>query len=250
MLYRAVAIFIVLFWLAMTGLLVHQQLRPGDSTLREVPPAHVVKLVFMHHQTSTLNIYSDKLRLGQLVIIPETHGDGQSRDLRFQGDFQVLIPGGKHERIAWRGVLEMDRLLNTRRFELTVDSHIPTDLTSQVVIVPAENVAHYELRTDHGAIERQDYTLDERGALSALEQLGLDPSLLPISKKKQEALPSAEIKARQSSLVVPGGRMDTYLVTIESNGQTLLECHVDQLGRIVQATTLLGYTLSPDATTP
>ena len=37
---------------------------------------------------------------------------------------------------------------------------------------------------------------------------------------------------------------------MESNGQTLLEFHVDQLGRIVQANTLLGYTLSPDATTP
>jgi hypothetical protein len=44
--------------------------------------------------------------------------------------------------------------------------------------------------------------------------------------------------------------MDTYLVTIESNGQTLLECHVDQLGRIVQATTLLGYSLSPEDITP
>jgi len=59
-----------------------------------------------------------------------------------------------------------------------------------------------------------------------------------------------EIKARQSTLAVPGGRMDTYLVTMETNGQTLLECHVDQLGRIVQASTLLGYTLSPDSTTP
>ncbi|MEI9896237.1 MAG: hypothetical protein WDN28_20830 [Chthoniobacter sp.] len=249
MFYRAIAIFIVLFWLAMTGLLVHQELRPGDSALREVPPAHVVKLVFMHHQTSTLNIYSDKLRLGQLIITPENRADGQTRDLKFQGDLQILIPGGKRERIAWKGVLEMDRLLTTKRFELAVDTHTPTDLTSSIVLVPAENVAHYELRSGQGTLEREDYTLDERGAMSALEQLGLDPSLLPISKK-QLPTQSVEIKARQSTLAVPGGRMDTYLVTIETNGQTLLECHVDQLGRIVQATTLLGYTLSPDATTP
>ena len=82
MFYRTVAIFIVLFWLTMTGLLVHQQVRPGDSALREVPPAHVVKLLFMHHQPSNLNIYSDKLRLGQLVIEPETRSRGRTATSR------------------------------------------------------------------------------------------------------------------------------------------------------------------------
>jgi len=249
MFYRTVAIFIVLFWLAMTGLLVHQELRPGDSTLREVPPAHVVKLLFMHHQRSSLNIYSDKLRLGQLVLDPKVDDRGQSRDLEFSGDLQILVLGGKRERIGWRGVLEMDRLLAIKRFQLAVSTHTPTDLTSEITILPDKNLAHYELRASNGTVERQDYSLDERGARAALEQVGIDSSLLPISNKKQMA-PSVEIKARQSTLAVPGGRMDTYLVTMETNGQTLLECHVDQLGRIVQASTLLGYTLSPDSTTP
>ena len=196
-----------------------------------------------------MNIYSDRLRLGQLVIEPKTGPKGQDRDLSFHGDLQILIPGGKRERIAWRGVLQMDKLLAINRFQLSVDTHVPTDLTSEIVIVPAENVAHFKLSAPNGAAEQQDYTLDERGARTALEQVGLDPSLLPISTKQQPAA-SLQIKARQSTLEVPGGRMDTYLVTVESNGQTLLECHVDQLGRIVRATTLLGYTLSPDATMP
>src|SRR5579862_7066622 len=161
MFYRAVAIFIVLFWLTMTSLLVHQQLRPGDSALREVPPAHVVKLLFMHHQSSNLNIYSDKLRLGQLVIDPSAHGE--DRDIAFHGDLQILIPGGKRERIAWRGVLQMDKLLTTHRFQIAVDTHTPTDLTAEIVVVPTENVAHFKLSTPNGAVEQQDYTLDERG---------------------------------------------------------------------------------------
>jgi hypothetical protein len=247
MLYRTAAIFIVLFWLTMTGLLVHQELRPGDSALREVPAAHVVKLLFMHHQKSSLNIYNDKLRLGQLVIEPEAQGD--NRDITFHGDLQILGLGGKRERIAWRGALQMDRLLATKRFQLAVETHNPTNLTSEVVVVPAENVAHYTLRSGTGAVERQDYTLDERGARSALEQIGFDASMLPISQK-QHAAASFEVKARQSTLTVPGGQMDTYLVAVESNGQTLLECHVDQLGRIVKATTLVGYTLVADTTIP
>jgi len=249
MFYRAVAIFIVLFWLAMTGLLVHQQLRPGDSALREIPASHVVKLLFMHHERSTLNIYSDKLRLGQLILEPVVNDDGQQRDLHFSGDLQVLALGGKRERIGWKGELNMDRLLAIKRFQLAVATHTPTDLVSEITVFPDKNLAHYELRASNGTVERQDYTLDERGARAALEQVGIDSSLLPGSNKKQIA-PSVEIKARQSTLAVPGGRMDTYLVSVESNGQTLLEFHVDQLGRIVQANTLLGYTLSPDSTTP
>jgi hypothetical protein len=73
--------------------------------------------------------------------------------------------------------------------------------------------------------------------------------LLPISWKAQAAA-EYTAKARLSSLSVHGGQMDTYLVTVESNGQTLLECHVDQLGRIVHASTLLGYTFAPEDITP
>lgn len=250
MFYRTVAVFIVFFWLAMTAMLVHQELRPGDSALRELPAAHVVKLLFMHHERSTLNIYSDKLRLGQLVIDPLVTDNGQGRELSFRGDLQVLIPGkGKRDRIYWEGKLQMDKLLTVNRFELTVITHTPTDLTSEIVVVPSENVAHYQLRAGNGAVERQDYTLDERGARSALEQVGIDPSMLPIAKK-QSIGTGVNVKARQSTLTVPGGQMDTYQVTVEANGQTLLECHVDQLGRIVQANTLIGYSLAPDATTP
>jgi hypothetical protein len=248
MFYRAVAIFIVLFWLTMTGLLVHQQLRPGDSALREVPPAHVIKLLFMRHQVSQLSIDSDKLHLGHLTIEPKIGDNGQERNLRLFGELQVLIPGAKRERIEWNGELQMDKLLTIKQFRLKVNTRAPGALTSEITVVPGENVAHYQLSASNGVIERQDYTLDERGARSALEQVGFDASFLPIAKKNVAS--AVEVKARQATLEVPGGRMDTYLLTVESNGQTLLECHVDQLGRIVQANTLLGYTLTADAATP
>lgn len=248
MLYRTAVVFIVLFWLTMTGLLVHQQLRPADSALREVPPAHVVKLMFMHPTLSQLNIYSDKLRLGHVNFLPEMSADRQDRDLKISGELLVVIPGAKREHVGWNGELKMDKLLNIKQFQLAVYTHVPADLTSQITVVPSENIAHYELRASNGVIERQDYTLDEKGARSALEQVGFDASLLPIGQKSVAT--NMSIKARQSTLDVPGGQMDTYLVTAESNGQTLLEFHVDQLGRIVKANTLLGYTLSADATTP
>jgi hypothetical protein len=254
MFYRAVAILIVLFWLTMTGLLMHQEIRPGDSAMREIPVSHVVKLMFMHQREPgnpppLLSIYSDKLRLGQLRLTPQIDAQTQDRNLDFKGDLQVSVLGGKRERIGWSGRFDMDKLLNIKRFQLTITTHYPTDLITDMIIIPGENIAHYELRTSGGTVDRQDFTLDEHGARAALEHAGIDPALLPISRKQQAAA-DFTAKARLSSLAVHGGQMDTYLVTIESNGQTLLECHVDQLGRIVQATTLLGYSLSPEDITP
>ena len=249
MLYRTTAFFIVLFWLTMTALLVHQEVRPGDSALREIPVSHVVKLLLMHQQKSALSIYSDKLRLGQLQIEPSTDEQTQTRKIAFHGDLQIIVPGGKRERIGWKGDLEMDKYLTTRRFQVSVTNHAITDLTSQIEVLPAENIAHYELLSPNGTIEREDYTLDERGVRTALDQLGLDSSLFPIAQK-QRAATAPTIKARLSSLPVHGENMDTYLITIESNGQTLLECHVDQLGHVVHVATLLGYTFSADDVTP
>jgi hypothetical protein len=204
----------------------------------------------MRQQVSSLNIYSEKLRLGRLVLTPKVGGDqGQTRDLKFEGDLQLLVPHGKRERIGWSGMLQMDKLLTIQRFEMKVETHTPSDLTSELVIVPEEKLAHFVLTMPNGAVERQNYTLDERGARAALEQLGLDPDLLPISAKSRSAA-AFEVKARQSSIALHGETMDTYLVTVESNGQTLLECHVDPLGRIVRANTLLGYTFAPEDVTP
>jgi hypothetical protein len=253
MIYRAVAVFIVLFWLIMTGLLIHQELRPGDSALREIPVSHVVKLIFMHRQDlqqhTPLIISSDKQRLGQVKLIPTIDPQTQDRNVELSGDLQFSVPGTRRERIGFRGLLNMDKLLNIKRFQLSVTTHIPTEMETFVEILPRDNLARYEVRAQGIIVDRQDFTLDEHGARAALDHAGIDPALLPISWKPQTA-GEFSAKARLSSLPVTGGQMDTYLVTIESNGQTLLECHVDQLGRIVQATTLLGYTLSPEDITP
>jgi len=251
MFYRTVAIFIVLFWLTMTGLLVHQELRPGDSALREIPVSHVIKLVFMHRQEQhpPLVISSDKQRIGQLTLTPKVDPQTQDRNVEFGGYFQLVVPGAKRERIGFQGLVNMDKMLNIKHFQLSVTTHVPTDMTTDIEILPQENLARYEVRSRDIIADRQDFTLDEHGARAALDHAGIDPTLLPVSWKPQTTS-DFSAKARLSSLSVHGGQLDTYLVTIESNGQTLLECHVDQLGHIVHASTLLGYTLSPEELTP
>ena len=245
----------MLFWLTMTTLLVHREVRPGDSALREIPVAHVVKLFFMQRQpedsTPLLGIYSGKTCLGHLRLKPQIDEHTQNHNLSFSGDLQLSMLGGKKDRIGWEGQWEMDKLLATRRFTLTVKTHSPTDLTSQIEVIPAENIAHYELLGSNGTLERGDYPLDESGVRMVLNQLVDGDSSLLTMFEKQRAAMVPTIKARLSSLpVLHGESMDTYLITIDVNGQNLLNCHVDQLGRVIYVTTLLGYTLSTDVMSP
>ncbi len=246
--YRAASILIVLFWLTMTALLLRNEVQPGDSALREVPPGHVVKLILHHQQASDLNIISDKMRLGHLRIDPKTNKDQGLRLINFTGNLLFIIPGGDRQRVAWDGEVEMNKELAIQRFRIGVTMHDPDRLRSEITIRPAENIARYELSSATGVLERQDYSLDERGAREVFRQLGIDPAMLPVSPRQHSQPPV--IKAHQSSIDIHGERMDTYLVSIESNGQTWLECHVSQLGQIVRATTLLGYSLVPDDITP
>ena len=246
--YRAITLLIVIFWLTMTALLLRNEIKPGDSALREVPAGHVVKLVLHHQQTSDLNIVSEKMRLGHLRIIPHTNkGDGL-RIIGFKGNLLFIIPGGERHGVTWDGEVEMNKDLAVQKFRVGITVTDQEKLRTEIVVRPAENIAHYELISASGVLERQDYTLDERGARDVFRQLGIDPAMLPVSPLTHSQPPV--IKAQQSSIETHGERLDTYRVTIELNGQTLVECHVDQLGKIVRATTLLGYSLIPDDITP
>jgi hypothetical protein len=246
--YRAASILIVLFWLTMTGLLLRSEILPGGSALREVPPGHVVKLILHHRQKSELNIMSDKMRLGRIHIEPKVRKEDGMRVFSFTGNLILILPGGDRQKVGWDGDCEMDRDLTVHRFRLGVTTHEPERLRSEVVVLPRENVAQYTMSSTTGVLERQSYSLDEKGARDVMRHLGIDPSMLPIEPLPKTKPP--EVKAHQSSLEVQGERMDTYVVSVSANGQTLMECHVNQLGQIVKATTIFGYSLLIDDIAP
>lgn len=249
MLYRVFAAAIVLFWITMTGLLLRNEVRPGDSALRAVPVAHVVRMIFQHQQPSDLNIVSEKLRLGQIHLNPRLDPTTGLRLLGFKGHLSFAVPGARRQRVAWDGDLEMDKARAVQRFRLGFTVHEPAFLHSEIFAWPGENRARLEMRTKNGTLETREFSLDEEGAREVLEQFGFDPALL-VPSQRPLATPAPRVTARQSTFTIHGERIETYRLTVEAGGQTWAECHVDQLGRIVHATTLLGYTLAPDDFTP
>src|SRR5438270_10274709 len=149
MLYRLLATTIVLFWITMTALLVRNELGPGDTSLREVPVAHVAKMIFAHEQASDLVLYNENVVVGHLRIQPRIRtGDGR-RKLEFSGTLQLALPGTTgHEHVAWSGDLETDRELDAQLFKLAVSYRDPAPHTMDLLLDFAEHRIAYETHVD------------------------------------------------------------------------------------------------------
>ena len=255
MLYRATAIFVTGFWLTMIALLIRKEAGPGDSALREVPVGHVIKLLLMHEQPSDLNIYNGKARVGNLRIHPQMQKGDHARVIGFVGNLQVVLPGLERQRVQWDGQIELEKTLATRRFAMGITFRDPTirdapGYRAQITVVPAENQLTWTLQNGPQLLDLpRTYTLDDAGLQKALREL-LDPALIEMLQGQTRTMAPPVIKALQSSMLIHGERIDTYLVSIEQSGQTLLEFDVSQLGQILHAKSLIGYSLAPDDIVP
>ena len=253
MLYRALAILVTGFWLTMIGLLIRKEVGPGDSALREVPVGHVVKLLLMHEQPSDLIIYNGKARVGYLRVHPQMHQGERSRVIAFVGNLQITMPGMERQRALWDGELELEKTLETRRFTIGLTLRDPTvrnatGYRAQITVVPAENRLSFTLN-DEPEGRTHNYTLDTAGLQTALREL-VGPDALELLQGQTRSMTPPAIRALQSTMLIHGERIDTYLVTIEQSGQTLLEFDVSQLGQILRAKSLIGYSLTPEDLVP
>ncbi len=252
MLYRTLAILVVGFWLTMIGLLIRKEAGPSDSALREVPVGHIVKLLLMHEQPSDLYISSDKLRLGQLRIHPHRRKDERSRVFDIIGDLQIMVPGMERQRMSWSGELELEKTLAVHRFtmelkfrDLAMRGPLADAYRAEITIAPPENLLIWTISNGNPIFDQpRSYTLDEAGLQKALRDI--EPTLPQMLQSQTKNMAPPVIKARQSSMLIHGERIDTYLVTIEQSGQTLLSCDVSQLGQILRAKTLIGYSLAAE----
>jgi hypothetical protein len=252
---RIASILIIGFWLVMTGLLVHKEVRPGSAALREVPVEHVIKLLLMHGQASDLGIYNDKMRLGNLRIHPHLRTETRGRSIDFSGRLQVLFPGADRQRVEWAGTWDLEKNLATRHFELGLITREAAVVNApsyraRLTISPADNLLTWTMLNGDSALDKpRSYTLDEAGLQKVLGDIALDPTVLSMIQGQKRVMKPPVVRAQQSSMLIHGERIDTYLVTVEQSGQTLLEFDVSQLGTILRAKTL-GYSLAPDDLMP
>lgn len=245
---RLLSAAIVVFWLTMTTLLIRTEMQPQGSALRKVPIEHVLKLLFLHQQSSDLSIYSDGIRLGHLQVHPKLVRDTGARRLDFSGNILVRVPDAPRQRFSWDGFFHMDKAFALQEVLLRVNMH-DAGYRAEIRVRPGENEAVFHLAAGDRVVQRSVYSLDEKGLQQLIQQQGLDPAMLQaISGKALSVQPT--ITAQQSSMHIRKERLETYLVSIQQSGQTLLDMHVSQLGGILRVQTFFGYKLEPNDALP
>lgn len=248
MMVRFAAVLIVLFWMTMTALLIRNEVSPELSGVRVVPMSNVLKLLYQREQPSDLIIYDDAMRVGNLRLHPTNRLEDKARLLEFTGTIHLRLPGPRR-RLSWNGLFEMDSLFTMDRFSLEVTVHEPSDLTGKLEVVTREKRAHFTLLVNGSEQEHEEFTLDEAGVAKVIAKLGGDPEILK-TVRGQTAGFRPEITARRSSLKILNEETETFLIVVQQSGQTLLECHLDQVGKVIRARTAIGYTLAPSGVTP
>lgn len=251
MIYRTVAALIVVFWMVMTSLLIRNEVNPEDSGVREVPLAHVLKILYLHEQESHLRTYAGGTPIGHLSFKPRNDKETGHRLAEFAGSIQLQVPDRR--RISWDAVLRMTPNYELEQSNWGVALQDPGAVRLEVQTRADDPKAHVTIRSKERIIQQMDVALNEAGIFDLAHQFGAGAEVfaaLQQAKTQGQTQAQPTIRARQSSLRHRGERMETYLVSIEQNGQTLIQCHISQLGHVLQATTLLGYTLQPDDLLP
>ncbi|MDP9292610.1 MAG: hypothetical protein M3O82_09645 [Verrucomicrobiota bacterium] len=241
MIYRAGSIFIVIFWIVMTALLVRLEIAPESSELLDVPISHVVGLIFTHEQSSSLNIYDGTSLIGTLTLRPESPAPNE-RSLTFSGYVSTRLPMTDRQRIGLSGVARMDAALAITDMKCNVTLlKPPTEL--QTSIEPHAGVAKYRLISEGVTGPEYQIGLSENGARDALKSAGFEglvPGGLPAN------MPRPIATARRAQFKLRNDNIDAYLLRVQQGETVMAEIYVSQLGQILWAKTVLGYTLSSD----
>jgi len=247
MVHRLIAICIVGFWLAMTGLLVVREVYPEATRLNAVPVSYVGQLVFQHEQPSDLRIFSagKDEEVGYLHIQPRTDAATGARELDVRGSVNLALPGHRQQRLSWVGVLGLSRTSSLERIRLDLSPPEPShNLLIAVDLVGRE--ATFGTKMGKEIVNQTAITLDQNGFDRLLATAGVEPALVQQLKASRGEMPEISFGAQSSSTVLGGQKLSTFLLTLKAGDQVIFEAHLSQLGQMLRAQApLLGWKLMP-----
>src|SRR5207248_1667177 len=93
-------------------------------------------------------------------------------------------------------------------------------------------------------LDQQSFPLTSDGLEKLAEHLGIEPGIVQSASLSKGA--GLRLTAHQSSYLVHNEKVETYEVAAEQNEQTLIDIQISQLGVILQAKTIFGWTLESE----
>lgn len=246
MLYRALLLLITGLFITMWTLLIRSEVQPSGNSLRMLPVENVLRDVFQTEKPSQLIIHDGTQRIGTFRLSGQGEAADGTRALHYFGNALIDLPGAGPQRSSWNGGIVVTPRGELKSFSLTAASrgvgrNAGPATEFELVLSPHEQTASYSLKSGETVLDRRTFTTDEAGLTALLDHLEIDPMWRKQFRPGQG--PKPVISARQASLMVENVKLETALLTVVVNGQTVLEVHVSQLGEVLQVRTLLGWTL-------
>lgn len=247
MVHRILTGVIVCFWLVMTTQLIRLEINPDRSDLLTVPPSHVFKLMFTHGQPSELNVLENGSPIGNLTLNPKSDSGFDKHSLDFNGNILIHLPNAlKKQRVSWDGILEMDRSYKTSNFQLTLNllPINPHEMAYHVNLSldPVAKRVDYEIKEGDQSIKKSSFTADAAGLSSLLrDELGVDSSFI---QNIHSNIAAPTLSAKQTEIKIHTEKTVAYLLTVKQGEIVAAEIYVSQLGQILSAKTILGYTFN------
>jgi hypothetical protein len=245
MLYRLTSVTIIVFWIVMTTLLIRNEVSPNSSRLREIPVSHVLKQLFVHEQRSNLRIYNGSTPIGHVFMYPHVDKDTDARVLEFTGTLSFDVGPDRKQRLSWDTIVHMNSLFEVQSSDYRIRLHEPSDLLADIHVAAGEPLVHVRLTSRGQVIDERDISMNQSGIEGIAQQFGATGDVLGLLQQPTVKTQPA-IRARLSSLRIGDQPTETFLVSMEHNGQSYFECHFSQLGQALQAKTMFGYRLQDE----
>jgi len=238
MLYRALMLAIVCFWLAMMAQLVRLETHPDTTDILDVPVPYVVGVMFRYNQVSLLNIRDGSRVVGSIEIRPSTSGT-DTRALYLSGSLE--LPG--MQPFNFDGDLKMDTASHLRTFRVAASvrkQNYRVMLTGDM----AQKNLRYETFFGDQVTSSQSLPMEAAALERALAQdVGLDSRMIPL---EIGGMSPPDISARETQITLRSGELQVYEVTVNEAGAPMFDFFMTQLGQVVLAKTSFGYTLSAE----
>jgi|GEM_PF-1141405 len=255
MIQRIVAALIVVFWLAMTALLVQHRYFPESSRLSGVPVYHIGQIFFQQEQVSNeqeqvsdMVLFKGKENIGFLRINPRSDLTKRINSVDLTGSFKLNTGAGKHN-ITVSARLDLSADYKMRLFQ--ADIYADQNQHIKIINNQISGVKTFSIGPRHSEEGRLTYSLDKKGFESLLQENGTDATILAQLQGASGQMPPPVFVAQESSVNLNGETVSSYLLAMKMGDQTIVDIHISQIGQVLKANApLFGFQLLPHNVLP
>jgi hypothetical protein len=249
------SIMIVVFWLAMTALLIQREFFPSSTGLADIPLPYLSRQIWLHEQPSELLIVDNRREtVGYVRVQPKTLSDEPDapKFLEAAGNIVLRNPFSQTQPppTAGKAVEEIKVNFNLKgRFQrdgslgpATLQFAFPYAGTQlELEIDRPTNTYRYSIRAQRELLDSGGGTLDLASLKNTIAAMGVDPVLL--SGLVQAKEPHFSLRCLPSHLTLEGQTISTFRLSFSCDETELAELQFSALGQILSGSSPLGYSL-------